>query len=87
MEAAARTEQRWFENAAAIADFLARINPNWSREDWSAMLNEHLELLRDNSVDMLEGNYEASVNGFDDIDAQAMEMADMMCEGVAMQFA
>lgn len=87
MEAVSQTEQRWFDNAAQIADLLARINPNWSSEDWTAMLNEHLELLRDNSIDMLEGNYEASINGFDDIEAQAMEMADMMSEGIVMQFA
>lgn len=83
--AVADTERRWFENANKIAEFLGSINPYWSVEDWSAMMNEHLELLRDNSLEMLSGNYQDSINGYDDIEAQALEMADMMSEGIAMQ--
>ena len=78
--------QRWVDNGNQIAEFLARINPNWSVEDWNAMLMEHLELLADNVMLMLEQNYQASVEGFDEIFTQAMEMADMMAEGIAMQF-
>ncbi len=40
------------------------------------MLMEHLELLADNVMLMLEQNYQASVEGFDEIFTQAMEMAD-----------
>ena len=78
--------QRWVNNANEIAEFLGNINPYWSTEDWSAMLMEHLELLSDNLTYMLEQNYQAAVDGFDDIVMQAMEMAEMMAEGIAMQF-
>lgn len=78
--------QRWVDNANQIADFLGSINPAWSAEDWSAMLMEHLELLADNISYILEQNYRASVDGFDDIESQAMEMADMMAEGIVAQF-
>ena len=47
---------------------------------------EHLELLADNISYILEQNYRASVDGFDDIESQAMEMADMMAEGIVAQF-
>lgn len=80
------TWQRWMDNANQIAEFLAGINPNWSAEDWSAMLMEHLQLLADNTMFLLDQNYQASVDGFDDIFTQAMEMADIMAEGIAMQF-
>ena len=85
-EAAADAERRWYENASQIAEFLGSINPNWSAEDWNAMLNEHLELLQANVMSMIEGNYEESINGYDDIEAQALEMADMMAEGISKQF-
>lgn len=85
-EAAADAERRWYANANQIAEYLGSINPNWSTEDWNAMLNEHLELLQTNIMDMLEQNYEASINAYDDIEAQALEMADMMAEGIAKQF-
>ena len=78
--------QRWLNNANEIAEFLANSNPNWSIEDWSAMMMEHLEMLRNNLSYMLEQNYSAAVDSFDDIDMQAMEMADMMAEGIAKQF-
>ncbi len=84
--AAADAEQRWYENATQIAEFLGGINPYWSTEDWSAMMNEHLELLQNSITAMLNQNYEESIDGIDDIEAQAMEMADMMAEGLAMQF-
>jgi hypothetical protein len=78
--------QRWVDNANQIAEFMGNANPNWNTEDWSAMLMEHLELLGDNLSYLLEQNYQASVEGFDDIVMQAMEMADMMAEGIAAQF-
>mgnify|MGYP003761330891 FL=1 len=79
--------QRWVDNANQIAELLGNINPNWTTEDWSAMLMEHLELLANNVNDLIEHNYQAAVNGFDDIEMQALEMADMMAEGIALQFA
>lgn len=85
-DAAADAERRWYANANQIAEYLGSINPNWSTEDWNAMLNEHLELLQTNIMYMLEGNYEESINAYDDIEAQALEMADMMAEGIARQF-
>ena len=77
---------RWINNANQIADFLGGINPNWSTEDWNAMMMEHLELLGNSLSQMLEQNYQASVEGFDEIETQAMEMADMIAEGIALQF-
>jgi len=50
------------------------------------MLYEHLELLSSNVADMVAGNYQESINGYDEMEMQALEMADMMAEGIAMQF-
>jgi hypothetical protein len=79
-------EQRWYDNADLIAEFLSGINPSWSQEDWSAMLDEHLALLSENIAAMIAQNFEESINGFDDIVMQAQEMAEMMAEGIEMQF-
>jgi hypothetical protein len=78
--------QRWVDNANQLAEFLGSINPNWSTEDWNAMLMEHLELLGNNLSDMLEQNFQAAIDGFDNIELQALEMADMMAEGIVTQF-
>jgi LysM repeat protein len=85
-DALTETNTRWYQNADQIAAFLANINPNWSEEDWSAMLEEHLNLLSQRVNDMVMQNYEEAVNIYDDIQLQALEMADMMAEGIYMQF-
>ena len=79
-------DRRWRQNADEMADFLAGINSEWNEEDWNAMLDEHLDLLSKNVADMLSGDYEESIQGFDDIENQALEMADVMADGVMMQF-
>lgn len=79
-------DQRWHQNAEQIAELLGSINPYWSVEDWSAMMNEHLELLSNNVAETLSGKYEDSINGYDEIESQALEMADMMAEGISEQF-
>jgi hypothetical protein len=84
--AVTEADRRWRENADQIAKFLADINPYWREDDWSAMLYEHLDLLSANIENLIAQNYEESISGYDEIEMQALEMADMMAEGIAMQF-
>jgi hypothetical protein len=46
----------WHDNADQIAKLLGSINPYWNTDDWSAMLDEHLELLSNNVALMLNKN-------------------------------
>lgn len=82
----AEIEKSWYENADQITELLSSINPFWTLEDWSAMMKEHLDLLKENVSQMINGDYAESINGYDDIEVQALEMADMMSEGITMQF-
>ncbi len=78
--------QDWYQNADQMASLLASINSNWSEDDWNAMLDEHLRLLEAYITDMVSGNYEDSVNLYDALELQALEMADMMAEGINKEF-
>jgi hypothetical protein len=84
--AAADAEKRWYANADQIADFLAGINPYWSGEDWKTMLYKHLEMTKEEAVNLLTGKYLESINGFDQIEEQALVMADMMTNGIVNQY-
>ncbi|AUM89717.1 acetylglutamate kinase [Clostridium botulinum] len=84
--AAADAEKRWYENADQIAELLSRINPYWYLEDWKAMLHEHLALVKAEAVAMLTSDYKRSISIYDEIEAQALEMADTMAEGIIEQF-
>jgi hypothetical protein len=78
---------RWYENADDIAEFLNAANPeNWPLEEMRAMMREHLDLTLKEAVSYLEGNYVASVDFYDLIHLQALEMADMLSEGIIRQF-
>ncbi|WP_315118101.1 LysM domain-containing protein [uncultured Clostridium sp.] len=83
---AADAEKRWYANADEIAAFLASINPYWSEEDWKKMLHEHLALTKSEAVAMITKNYAEGIKLFDKIEKQALEMADMMTQGIVKQF-
>ncbi|MGG4143012.1 acetylglutamate kinase [Paenibacillus algorifonticola] len=84
--AAADAQKRWYMNADNIADFLSRINPYWSKEEWKRMLDEHLRLLTSEVAARFAKNYEQNVALNDQIEPQAVEMADVMTNGIIRQF-
>ncbi|MFL0197747.1 acetylglutamate kinase [Clostridium sp. WILCCON 0269] len=85
-QAAANAEKRWYANADEIANFLGRINPYWSQGDWQTMLHEHLKLTKSEAVDILTGNYAEGIKLYDEIEKQALKMADVMAKGIIKQF-
>ena len=84
--AAAAAEKRWYANADEIAAFLGRINPYWSEENWRMMLYEHLSLTKSEAVAMLTAKFEVGIEVYDEIELQALMMADVMAAGIIKQF-
>lgn len=84
--AAADAERRWYANADQIAAFLASINPHWSQAEWQTMLYQHLSLTKSEAVDILTGDYAAGIAVYDEIEKQALMMADVMTAGIVRQF-
>ncbi len=82
----AEADARWRQNADELAAFLGDININWSEEDWEAMLNEHLDIISAFVEAWLAGNYEEAIMQADNMEAQVLEMADMMAYGISEQF-
>lgn len=83
---AADAEEEWYANADAIAEFLGHINPYWSEEDWKKMMHKHLELVKAEAVNLINKDFKASIQVYDEIERQALEMADVMSEGIIKQF-
>lgn len=84
--AATRTEKLWYGNARDIAAFLAGINPYWSRQEWEEMLFDHLALVKNEAVFMLTKEFQKGIDLYDEMERQAMMMADTMTEGIVKQF-
>ena len=84
-----KTEQKeadWYRNADNIAEFLHRINPYYNQEAFRKMLYTHLALTKLEAVCMIQKNFELEVQVFDQIEAEALKMADMLSDGVFRQF-
>jgi len=85
-EEAEKQRRLWYQNAESIARFLASINPFWSEKEWRNMLFEHLRMTEDEAVLILTMEYEKSIKVYDQIQAQALDMADVMTCGIIRQF-
>ena len=84
--AAADAEKRWYANADQIAAFLGGINRYWSAEEWRRMLHDHLAMTKTEAVDLLTQKYEDSIIVFENIEQEALAMADRMIQGIVKQF-
>ncbi|MCL6613221.1 MAG: acetylglutamate kinase [Firmicutes bacterium] len=84
--AAEEAEERWYANADAIVAFLNRINPNWPQETMRRMWHEHLRLTKAEAVARLNKDYAADIALYDEIEKQALCMADSLTEGIVEQF-
>lgn len=85
-KAAAEKEKEWYRNADEISMFLSSINPYIDLEEIRKMLYMHLALTKQEAVTMIEGNFREDVAVFDEIEAQALEMSDMIADGIIRQF-
>ncbi len=79
-------DKRWHQNADEIAMFLAGINPNWSMKEWQKMLYDHLAMTKDEASDLFNEKFVDSINMFDNVERQALGMADTMTNGIILQF-
>ncbi|HEX2953429.1 MAG TPA: acetylglutamate kinase [Bacillota bacterium] len=79
-------ERRWYVNADQIARFLSCINPYWSYEQMRQMWFVHLSLTKDEAVAALQKDYARSIDLFNQIEVEAMMMADIFTDGISCQF-
>jgi hypothetical protein len=79
-------EKEWYRNANDIIIFLNRINPYLSVEDLQKMFYTHLALTKKEAVTMIQKNYQADVQIFDVIEAEALAMSDMIASAIVLQF-
>lgn len=84
--AAADAEKRWYANADEIVCFLHHINPCWRVKPMREMWYEHLALTKEEAVATLSRNYAKSIETFNQIEQQALMMADDSSNGIICQF-
>lgn len=83
---AERLRRLWYANAEEIASFLASINPFWSEDRWRKLFFDHLQMVDNEAAYILSAQYEKGIREYDALQAEALEMADLMSCGVIRQF-
>lgn len=85
-QAVADLTDRWYANAEAIVQRMFAMNPFWLPRDMGPMWRQHLDLTLSEARQVLAGEYTPSVATFDEIENQAMQMADSFWRGIIRQF-
>ena len=85
-KAVADAERRWYANGEEIAEFLSRINPFISRDEFQEMFFEHLALTTKEALLILQNKFQSSIAVFDKIEAEALQMADTITNAIVKQF-
>ncbi|HTG84105.1 MAG TPA: hypothetical protein VL853_04820, partial [Gemmatimonadales bacterium] len=79
--------KRWGQNADQLAMFLASANPaNWKLDDLKTMLHQHLDLTTKEVTAYLGKDWKGSIDAYDKVRDQALEMADALSSGIMKQF-
>ena len=81
-----RLTRQWYINADKMVDTFGSINPYYSRKDLREMLYKHLDLTTREVAMRLAGNYPADIAAFDEVEREAIEMADYFSSGIMKQF-
>ncbi|MGI6730684.1 MAG: glycosyltransferase [Anaerovoracaceae bacterium] len=76
----------WYANADDIAEFFSEINPYWDESLWRDMLYDHLRMVENELNTRMNKDYKENVASFDMMEAQALNMADVMASGLIQQF-
>ena len=77
-----RLRRQWYANADDIATFLSSLVPAIDNQELRRMLYQHLGNTELEIAQQLGNNTEASINTFDNIEHEAMNMADYLSNAV-----
>ena len=77
----------WYVNAEETADFLSAANPdNWPQSATRSMMEHHIDTTTGYSVNLLNGDYAAAVEDYDEALEHMMTLADTLSAGLITQF-
>ncbi|MGG3944067.1 acetylglutamate kinase [Peribacillus psychrosaccharolyticus] len=83
---AATLEKKWYANGDEIVAFWYSINPFLPLTDFRKMFYDHLAMTKAEAVYMLQHDYQSSVDVFERIESEALQMADLLSTIIIQQF-
>lgn len=83
---AEKLTSEWYINADKMANTFNRINPHYDREEMREMLHKHLDLTTQEVAMRLAKRYTEDIEAFNEVEKEAMMMADYFTSGIIKQF-
>lgn len=77
---------KWYKNADDIVQLLSEMNPYINKKEWQNLLYNHLKLTENEAVYRLTKQYANDIANYDEIENQALDMADQMAADIIRQF-
>jgi hypothetical protein len=77
---------QWNANTDSVAEFLAGLNPQLSRQTLADLLDEFVNLASDEVLARMDKKYETEVKDCDGMQLQASRIADDLTTGIIKQF-
>ena len=85
-ERADELRRQWYANADQLAEALSCLSPFYRYEEMRNMLRRHLDLTTQEIEARLAGHFEADIRAFDQVEREALLMADEFTDGIVRQF-
>lgn len=82
IEKANCVRKKWYQNADEIAEFLSFVNQCWNKDKWKDMLYSHLEMTEKEATLRLQGKYAEDIEVFNNVENEALKMANYMFCGI-----
>lgn len=79
------SEQAMRDNARAIVESMVRLSPNYTRAVLGDMLMRHLDLIEEQVMAILAGDFAKSIDAFERYEKEARDMADAFSMGLTGQ--
>lgn len=79
--------EKWYSNADELAEFLFDLNPeNWPLRKTKPMMKSYLDLTLEQALARWNGDFEKDIESYDKVHTHALEIADMLSEGIINRF-
>ena len=78
---------RWYSNGDEIAELLFDLNPeNWPLRKTRPIMREYLDLTLEQALARWNGDFERDIEAYDKVHTHALEIADMISDGIINRF-
>lgn len=83
---AAILEKKWYANGDEIVAFWHLFNPYLHQTEFRKMFYDHLAMTKAEAVYMLQHDYQSSIDVFERIELEALQMANLLSTIIIQQF-